>query len=189
MQQTHLLPWTVFESTGGGRIVGPNKLNNWLGVVTNIGVIAGLILVAYEIHQNNVALEQEARLSRVEVLDGIRGAWQNWEYAIIENADLAEIWMKGRAGEPLDRLETFRYEQLGREMFRLISQNYRQYTTIAGEPADWAIQQLIDTMEGRPRLREVFRRQLARPSYANNEFKNRILELDKPELRFENPDQ
>ena len=56
-----------------------SELNDWLGVLTNIGVIAGLILVAYEINQNNIALERDARLSQVEVLDGIRAAWQNWE--------------------------------------------------------------------------------------------------------------
>jgi hypothetical protein len=130
------------------------KLNDWLGVITNIGVIAGLALVAYEVRQNNVAIEQEARISQVEVVDGIRGAWQNWEYSIIENEDLSEIWMKGHAGEDLTPVESFRYEMLGKEMYRLISQNYRQYTTISGEPADWTIRQLIETMEGRPRLCE-----------------------------------
>jgi hypothetical protein len=163
-----------------------SKPNDWLGVITNLGLIAGLILVAYEIHQNNIALEREARISHVEVVDGVRAAWQNWEYAIIENRDVADIWMRGNAGEPLDRLETFRYEQLGREMFRLISQNYRQYSTIDGEPADWNIRLLIAHIKGNARLKDVFMRQLERELFVQNSFRERIKELDPPELRRQN---
>jgi hypothetical protein len=163
-----------------------SKPNDWLGVITNLGLIAGLILVAYEIHQNNIALEREARISHVEVVDSIRAAWQNWEYAIIENRDVADIWMRGNAGESLDRLEAFRYEQLGREMFRLISQNYRQYSTIDGEPADWTIRQLIGSMRGKPRLKEIFMQQLERDGFTQNSFRRRIKELDPPELRRQN---
>ena len=159
-----------------------SELNDWLGVLTNIGVIAGLVLVAYEINQNNIALDRDARLSQVEVLDGIRAAWQNWEYAIIENEDVADIWMRGKSGEPLDALDEFRFEQLGREMFRLISQNYRQYTTISGESADWVVGQLVETVRDNPRLRDVFIRELERSQFVNP-FRERVLELDPPGLR------
>ena len=159
------------------------ELNDWLGVVTNIGVIVGLILVAFEIRQNNIALEQEARVAEVEVYDGIRGAWQNWEYAIIENSEVADIWMRGNAGEPLDRLEEFRYKQLAREMYRLIAQNYRQYSTLLGEPADQYIQQLVATVAGRPRLKEVFNEQLNRQEFSQNVFNVRVKQLDPPEFR------
>ena len=36
------------------------KLNNWLTLVTNIGVIAGLALLVYEVEQNTKALQNEA---------------------------------------------------------------------------------------------------------------------------------
>ena len=164
-----------------------SEINDWLGVITNIGVIAGLILVAYEIRQNNVALDRDARNFQVEVLDGLRDGWQNWEYAIIENRDVADIWMRGNAGQELDPLETFRYEQLGREMFRLISQNYRQYSTLSGEPADWVVDQLLNTIEGNPRLKEVFVKQIKRESFTQNTFRNRVIELDPPELNLSEP--
>ncbi len=161
------------------------KLNDWLGVITNIGLIAGLALVAYEIHQNNLALERDARVAQIEMTEGMRAAWQNWEYAIIENRDVAEIWMKGNAGEPLDRLEEFRFNQIARENFRLISQNYRQFSTIRGEPADNVVQQLIDAAERSPRLKEVFINELAEGGFSQNSFKRRVRELDPPELRRE----
>ncbi len=99
----------------------PRELIDWLGVITNAGVVAGLIMVAYQIHQNNIAMEYDARIARVEVTEGIRAAWQNWEYAIIENRDISDIWMRGNAGEPLDPLEEFRYKQVAKEMYRLSS--------------------------------------------------------------------
>ncbi len=163
-----------------------SKLSDWLGVITNIGVITGLILIAYEIHQNNIALEQEARISRIEVVDGIRGAWQNWEYVIIENRDVADIWMRGNAGEPLDPLEEFRFDLLAREMYRLISQNYRQYSTIDGEPADGVVQQLIEATQRSPRAKKVIMQQLERQLFSQDSLRNRVNELNPPELRTQN---
>ena len=163
-------------------------MNDWLGVITNLGVIAGLVLVTYEIQQNNAILEQDARNARIEVTDGIRAAWQNYEFAIIENPDISDIWMRGNAGEPLDRLEQFRYEQVAKERFRLTSQNYSQYTLIDGAPADWAVWQLARTASGNPRLTKVYMEQLARPGLRSRSrkfpsFKSRVKELDPPEFR------
>jgi hypothetical protein len=163
------------------------ELNHWLGVITNIGVIGGLVLVAYEIRQNSVALEQQQRISEVEVTDGLRGAWQNWEYAIIENADVADIWMRGNAGEELDPLDEFRYAQLTREMFRLTAQNYVQYSTISGASADWVINQLIQAARETPRRQAIFKEQIEYVKDIGNSnfqsFVDRIEEIDPPELR------
>jgi hypothetical protein len=171
----------------------PNELNDWLGVITNLGVIAGLILVAYEIQQNNAILEQDARNARIEVTDGLRAAWQNYEFAIIENPDISDIWMRGNAGDPLDRLEQFRYEQLARERYRLTSQNYSQNSLIDGAPADWAVWQLARTASGNPRLTQVYMEQLARPGLRPRSenfptFRNRVKELDPPEFRLPKSD-
>ena len=137
-----------------------SEVNEWLGVITNFGLIVGLVLVAYEIQQNNITLEREARISQVEVTDGLRAAWQNWEFAIIENRDVGDIWMRGNAGDHLEPLETYRYEQLAKAMFRLYAQTYLQYSTISGEPYDRAIEQLIGISDGNSRLKQVFIQQL-----------------------------
>ena len=52
-------------ATRRGISVKPGELNDWLGVITNAGVVAGLIMVAYQIHQNNIAMEHDARIARV----------------------------------------------------------------------------------------------------------------------------
>ena len=156
-----------------------DKLNDWLGVITNIGIIIGLVLVGYEINQNSIELERESRISEIEVLDGVRGAWQNWGMAIIENEDVADIWVRGNAGEDLDRVEAVRYQRLADEMFRLIQQNYFQYTTLSGEQADWAVAQLARTTSLGPGLKSEFLRQLAEKK---SDFIDRVRELDPPEL-------
>ncbi|TDJ30837.1 MAG: hypothetical protein E2O59_01915 [Gammaproteobacteria bacterium] len=40
----------------------------------------------------------------------MREAWQNWGLTIIENEDVADIWVRGNAAEALDRVEDERYE-------------------------------------------------------------------------------
>jgi hypothetical protein len=167
-----------------------SEISDWLGVVTNLGVVAGLALVAYEIHQNNIALDREARLAQVEVTDGLRAQWQNWEYAIVENRELSDIWMRGNSGESLDPLEEYRYGQLAKEMYRLTGQNYRQYSLVDGEPADWAVYQLAQAAKGNARLKAVFLEQLNRPGSQRDteypdlqDFVSRIKLLDPPELR------
>ena len=157
-----------------------DKLNDWLGVITNIGIIIGLVLVGYEINQNSIELERESRISEIEVLDGVRGAWQNWGMAIIENEDVADIWVRGNAGEDLDRVEAVRYQRMADEMFRLNQQNYYQYTILSGEQADWAIVQLARTTSLGPGLKSEFLRQLAEQE--SGDFIDRVRELDLPEL-------
>ena len=108
------------------------------------------------------------------------------------NREISDIWMRGNAGEPLDHLEEFRYKQVAKEMYRLSSQNYQQYSTIDGAPADWAIWQLARAANGNPRLKAVIMEQLDRPgrlySTLHQNFKDRIRELDPPEFRKEIPE-
>ena len=158
-----------------------DEINDWLGVITNIGIIIGLVLVGYEINQNSIELERESRVSEIDVLDGVRDAWQTWGMAIIENEDVADFWVRGNAGEELDRVEAERYRRMADEMFRLIEQNYSQYTTLSGEHADWAVAQLARTTSFGPGLKSQFLRSLAELE-RKSDFKDRVRELDPPEL-------
>ena len=164
-----------------------SELNDWLGVITNVGIIVGLALVGYEIHQNSIELERESRTSEIETLTGMREAWQNWGLTIIENEDVADIWVRGNAAEALDRVEDERYQRLADEMFRLIGQNYSQYTTFTGEPADWAVAQLARAAKESPGLKSAFMRQMNQ-QITNSDFRNRVRELDPPELRVSQDD-
>ena len=72
-------------------------------IIANIGVFAGILLLAYELRQNNDLMEAEARLNRTTmVID-------TWRF-IAENADLIELREKERQGEELSATETRRID-------------------------------------------------------------------------------
>lgn len=72
--------------------------NKWLILAANIGVIAGIVFLGYELQQNNELLEAEARATRV----GLRQADTT---LVIENPELGEAILKYQNDEPLSERE------------------------------------------------------------------------------------
>jgi hypothetical protein len=130
-----------------------SKVNDWLGLTTNVGVILGLILVAYELQQTQVAISTEVYATG-------REGWSNWTALIIENSEVADIWLRGNAGEELSSVDQERYAQLVRERLWIQIQMFDQWTRVDGEPADWVIAQLIRNFEAGPGLREQIEKEL-----------------------------
>jgi hypothetical protein len=71
--------------------------------IANIGVIGGILLLVYELRQNNDLMEAEARLNRTVI------AIDTWRF-IAENADLAELREKERQGKELSLADTRRID-------------------------------------------------------------------------------
>ncbi len=73
-------------------------LGQSLNILANVGVIAGIIFLAYELNQNNEFLELEAKATRVQiVLDG-------WEH-IASDPALVALMIKDRNKEVLTATE------------------------------------------------------------------------------------
>lgn len=53
------------------------KANNWITLVANIGIVAGLVFLAYETHQNTVQLRAEASYSINEALSVLNSGLYN----------------------------------------------------------------------------------------------------------------
>ena len=68
----------------------PKKLNAWLTLVANFGVIAGLIFLGYEIRQNTTQLRAEALYSINEAISTLNAGVYN-------DAVLADIKVRGEA--------------------------------------------------------------------------------------------
>ena len=68
----------------------PKKLNAWLTLVANFGVIAGLIFLGYEIRQNTTQLRAEALYSINEAISTLNAG-------IYNDAVLADIKVRGEA--------------------------------------------------------------------------------------------
>ena len=68
----------------------PKKLNAWLTLVANFGVIAGLIFLGYEIRQNTTQLRAEALYSINEAISMLNAG-------VYSDAVLADIKFRGEA--------------------------------------------------------------------------------------------
>ena len=79
------------------------RTNQWLLFATNIGVIVGLVILIIEISQNTVAIENQ-----VDVAVFSQGPAD----LIIENPDLAELWVRS-ASEPWDSFSAIEQERIG----------------------------------------------------------------------------
>ena len=75
-----------------------------VALLTNLGVIAGIIFLAVEIGQNNELMADEAERARAE---SIRESM----VLIADNGELAAIMLKEIEGEELSNLETLRMSQ------------------------------------------------------------------------------
>lgn len=73
-------------------------LGQSIAIFANIGVIAGIVFLGFELQQNNELMEIEARRTRA-------GAAEEAYRLIVENGDLAAIFVKEQNGEVLTDIE------------------------------------------------------------------------------------
>ena len=73
-------------------------LGQSIGILANVGVIAGIVFLVIELQQNNELLEAQARSERNQRVMDLRSD-------IYSNPVLAEILVKARNGETLTEVE------------------------------------------------------------------------------------
>jgi len=97
-----------------------DKLNSWLALGANIGVLAGIIFLAVELQQNNENLEAQSRRDQFEFRT-VAGAM------LVTNTDLAEIAFKAHNGDELSPSEDFRFAQWAYQIFRAWEWQFNEY--------------------------------------------------------------
>ena len=103
-----------------------DRLNRWLTLVANIGVITGLILVAYEINQSGKQLEIAASA------DGVDNFTQAME-TLVQDENLARLVFRAeRTFEELDDFERWRVNRYLDGYMSMSEQDYRVITQIDG---------------------------------------------------------
>ncbi len=75
--------------------------NRWLTLAANVGVLAGIIFLAYEVQQNTVA-------TRLEAASNFQGSFTEIEMLIAGNPEFAELLRKGREGEEISSADELR---------------------------------------------------------------------------------
>ena len=73
-----------------------NSLNNWFTLLTNIGVIAGLAVLVYEVNQNSQALQNETDVAIFSIAADNR-------QLLVENSEFRHLYQ---------RIETKQWDQL-----------------------------------------------------------------------------
>lgn len=69
-----------------------DEINKWLGLIANIGVIAGIVFLGYELRQNNENLESQARYTIKESRSAMNSQ-------IAHDPEFAAMLVKARIGE------------------------------------------------------------------------------------------
>ena len=97
-----------------------DKLNQWLVLGANIGVIVGIIFLAQEVAQNNLMMKAQTRNAIAQETSDIL-------FERIVTRDLAEVMIKGMNGEELDAIDNVRFRSIQSAQFRHFENIYYQY--------------------------------------------------------------
>lgn len=88
------------------------KLNEWLTLLANFGVVTGIIFLVIEVRQNQAAIEESNLINRVQARSMEIDQFNDFRAFVSQSEDLSRIWFAGSAGEPLDEVEQSRFEML-----------------------------------------------------------------------------
>ena len=80
------------------------NLNWWMSLLTNIGVLCGLVFVGYEVRQNTVQLRAESSQSITEGVNALNTG-------IFSDSELAELLLRGTEDyDALNSVERNRFD-------------------------------------------------------------------------------
>jgi hypothetical protein len=95
-------------------------LGQILGIFANLGVIAGILLLVYELSQNRDMMLAQTRHEIASEFIGLMTS-------VAENEQLAHLVRRGDAGDELSIDQQYRYERFTRAMFRYWEDVHYQY--------------------------------------------------------------
>jgi hypothetical protein len=120
--------------------------------ITNVAVLGGLLLLAFELRQNNELMEAEARMHRTAM------SVDAWRF-FAENGDLVELREREKSGEELSSVETRRVDSSVMSIFVIVAWTFAE---LSEESSD---------------LRQV--REVQRYNFANSPEYRRVWEARK----------
>ena len=146
-----------------------DRLNRWLTLGANVGVIVGLILVAFEINQSGTSLELAASS------DGVDNFTQAME-VLVQNEELARLIYKAETSyQDLDDFDRWRVWKYLDGFMSMSQQDYRVYLAMNDKGEELAF--LDDWRENMklPMYREYWSNSKGRFSYEFRQFIENIL--------------
>ena len=110
-----------------------DSTNRWLTLVANIGVLAGIIFLAYELQQNTVATQLEAA-------SNFNASFSEIELFIAGNPEFAELLTRGREGEEITGVDQLRLTVFYNQVLRQWQFTHFQYLSDAVDEDNWQAQ-------------------------------------------------
>jgi hypothetical protein len=96
-----------------------DKLNSWLSLAANVGVVAGIVFLAIEIRQNQTSLDRNSELMereyQLQVADGLKAiadASDDFRIMTANSEELTRIWLDGLEGKELSETEYHRFRMM-----------------------------------------------------------------------------
>ena len=150
-----------------------DSLNKWLSLVANLGVFAGLILVAYEINQSGKQLELAASA------DGVDNFTQAME-TLVQDENLSRlIYRAEQSFKDLDDFEKWRVSRYLDGYMSMSEQDYLVYSEINDTGGDAAFDEDMREYMNLPMYRDYWLQSQGRHGIEFQRFVNEILaELD-----------
>ena len=117
-----------------------DKLNKWLTLLANFGVVAGLIFLVIEIRQNQTLLEQNQqtmlRDQELQILSATQSeveTFNDLRAQIYLDKELSKLWLEGRSGEFENAVAEYRYNSLCSAWFIANGLSYER-SIVLGRP-------------------------------------------------------
>ena len=109
------------------------KINRWLTLGANLGVLIGIILILMELNQNATMMRGQARNDlSVELIDLMS--------QVVTNPQLAGLILKIDSGEPLTPEESIQFQHREIAMFRYFENVHYQYRLGLYDEAEFSAQ-------------------------------------------------
>jgi hypothetical protein len=125
--------------------------------IAEIGAIAGIALLAYELHQNNELMETQASLARLQNRVGA--------YTLVAtNDDLANAVLKDQSGEALSKLEALKVEYFYATTLSKWEWEYQQY--LSGVDTNLVAEDWRAVFRSYPGMRRLWTDDAFRPRFA-----------------------
>jgi len=107
------------------------RLNQWIALLANVGVLIGVFVVAYELRQNTIAMEANTRQEF---------AAQDLEYlsTVLDPSVLSVALTKSQRGDQLTDLELSQLIQRQHMNFRVFENAFYQFRKGTLEAHEWS---------------------------------------------------
>ena len=108
-----------------------DRLNQWLTLVANIGVVAGVLFVGFEIKQNTEQVQ-------AQVAQGIMAALREQGNALAQSTDVSEVYYRGLSGlNNLSDTERFQVNAINAGYFRVFEEAFLHHKVGRLEDEYW----------------------------------------------------